>query len=526
MAPVRFLETGMLHCGDNLDVLSAMPDECVDLIYLDPPFFSNRNYEVIWGEEAELRSFKDRWAGGIDTYLDWMEPRLRQMHRVLKDTGSLYLHCDPHASHYLKVLADTIFGMGNFRNEIVWGRTPSKGLMRRRLASNHDLIFAYSKGPEPTWVEDAVFVPYDESDLDEKTAAKYASRDASGRRYQLTSLINPNQDRPNLTYEFLGVSRVWRWTLERMQAAHEAGLVVQTRPGAVPRFKRYLDEQRGKPLADVWTDIAPLNSQAAERLGYPTQKPEKLLERIIAIGSNEGDVVLDPFCGCGTTVAVAQRLRREWIGVDISPTAVALMKRRMERFGIAVGAEGLPMTPADLKLLDPHEFQNWIISRVLGTHSPHKKGRDGGIDGYSFMEQLPIQVRQRDRVGRIEIDAFQTAVARTRKHKGYYVAYSYTRDAYAEVARAKRERGPEIALVTVADLVEIGELVDSADRERLIPDLSRVTPDLMGLFSAWRREMQERPLIIAPNKESKPEASELLASARTARQAPAGVGTG
>ncbi|HEX4806431.1 MAG TPA: site-specific DNA-methyltransferase, partial [Conexibacter sp.] len=133
MAPVRFLETGMLHCGDNLDVLSAIPDACVDLIYLDPPFFSNRNYEVIWGEEAELRSFKDRWAGGIDTYLDWMEPRLRQMHRVLKATGSLYLHCDPHASHYLKVLVDTIFGMGNFRNEIVWSRTPSKGLMRRRL---------------------------------------------------------------------------------------------------------------------------------------------------------------------------------------------------------------------------------------------------------------------------------------------------------------------------------------------------------------------------------------------------------
>jgi len=137
---VRYLETGVLHCGDNIDILGATPSECVDLIYLDPPFFSNRTYEVIWGEEAELRSFKDRWAGGIDTYLDWIEPRLRHLHRVLKRTGSFYLHCDPHASHYLKVMLDGIFSVLNFRNELVWQRTPSKGLMSRRFASNHDLI--------------------------------------------------------------------------------------------------------------------------------------------------------------------------------------------------------------------------------------------------------------------------------------------------------------------------------------------------------------------------------------------------
>jgi DNA modification methylase len=511
MAPVRFLETGTLHCEDNVKVLREMPDECIDLVYLDPPFFSNRNYEVIWGEEAELRSFKDRWAGGIDTYLDWMEPRLRQMHRVLKGTGSLYLHCDPHASHYLKVMMDSIFGVSNFRNEIVWQRTSSKGLMRRRLASNHDLILVYSKGPEPTWVEDAVFTPYDENELDEKTASKYSQRDSVGRRYQLTSLINPNSDRPNLTYEFLGVTRVWRWTRERMQEAYDDGQVVQTKVGAVPRFKRYLDEQRGKPLADVWSDIAPLNSQAAERLGYPTQKPESLLERIIAVSSNKGDVVLDPFCGCGTTIAVAQRMGREWIGIDISPTAVSLMKRRMARFGITAKTEGLPVTPADLKTLDPHEFQNWIIGRVLGSHSP-RKSRDGGIDGYSFFELLPIQVKQSERVGRVVIDSFETAVTRAGKHKGYVVAFSFTRDAYAEVARAKRQGGPEIALVTVADLMEIGDLVDSADNQRVLPDLSKATPDLMALFSAWQEEADDRPLMVAPDKKSKPVASELEAT--------------
>lgn len=279
----------------------------------------------------------------------------------------------------------------------------------------------------------------------------------------------------------------------------------------MPAFKRYLDEQPGAPLQDVWTDVPGLASSSRERVGYPTQKPEALMERIIAASSNEDDVVLDPFCGCGTTIAAAQRMKRQWIGIDISPTAVALMKRRLERFGITVGTDGLPMTPIDLKKLDPHEFQNWIVGRVLGTHSP-RHSRDGGIDGYSFLEQLPIQVKQSAKVGRVVVDSFQTAVNRAGKHKGYIVAFSFTRDAYAEVARAKREGGPEIALVTVADLVEVGELVDSADRERLVPDLSRVTPDLMRLFSAWRRGVQERPLIVAPGDDAKPPVGELLAA--------------
>ena len=180
-------------------------------------------------------------------YLAMMAPRLVELHRVLKPTGSLYLHCDPTASHYLRMLLDGICGAENFRNEVVWKRTIAKGLMTKRLPRNHDIILSYQKSDEARWNENEVFQPYDEQRLDEKTAGKYCHRDADGRLYRLDSLINPNPNRPNLTYEFLGVTRVWRWTKKRMQTAYEAGLVVQTKPGTVPQGKRYLDQQRGRP---------------------------------------------------------------------------------------------------------------------------------------------------------------------------------------------------------------------------------------------------------------------------------------
>jgi len=309
--------------------------------------------------ESQIEAFGDTWHWGQDTaatyeqivteapdkisklinalheaigtnqmmaYLAMMTARLIELHPVLKPTGSLYLHCDPTASHYLKIVLDTIFGGENFRNEVVWQRTLAKANVSRQLPDNHDVILCCQKSTTATWNIDAVFQKYVQEELDDKTSEKYSLRDNEGRRYQLTSLINPNPDRPNLTYEFLGVTRVWRWTKDRMQAAYEAGLVIQPKLGAVPRFKRYLDERRGKPLGDVWTDIPPINSQAAERLGYPTQKPLALLERIIAASSNPGDMVLDPFCGCGTAIAAAQKLGRRWIGIDITALAIALIK--------------------------------------------------------------------------------------------------------------------------------------------------------------------------------------------------------
>jgi DNA modification methylase len=430
----------LLFYGDNLDVLRRhIADESVDLVYLDPPFNSNASYNVLFAAKdgkqaaAQIQAFEDTWqwdqaaaaiyeetveGGGsvadvlrafraflgtndMLAYLAMMAPRLIELRRVLKETGSLYLHCDPTASHYLKLLLDEAFGPENFRNEIVWQRTLSKALMTRRLPNNHDVLLMYGKTEEIIWNEDAVFTPYDQDALDEKTDEKYSLRDPDGRRYQLTSLINPNPDRPNLTYEFLGITRVWRWTKARMQAAHKAGLVVQPSAGAVPRLKRYLDEQRGKPLGDVWTDIPPLNAQAQERLGYPTQKPEALLERIIKLSSSPGDTVLDPFCGCGTTVAAAEKLKRRWIGIDITHLAVGLIKTRLrDAYGgdVSYKTIGEPTTVEDAEALaqsDQYQFQTWALGLVYARQSgPIKKGADKGVDGRLYFHEGDGKTRQ------------------------------------------------------------------------------------------------------------------------------------
>jgi site-specific DNA-methyltransferase (adenine-specific) len=423
-----------LYWGDNLKILrDHVPDESVDLIPLDPPFNSNRNYNVLFRENnrvesnAQIEAFTDTWkwteqaeqtydelvhgnqvpqkvtdliiamrsfigANDVMAYLVMMTIRLIELHRVLKPTGSIYLHCDPTASHYLKVVMDTIWAPKNFRNEIIWQRTLSKSLATQRLANNHDTILNYQQSDSATWNSQHLFLPYDESDLDQRTASKYRLRDNDGRLYRLSSLINPNPNRPNLTYEFLGVTRVWRWTRERMEAAYKAGKVVQTTPSGVPQQVLYLDEQPGRPLGDVWTDIPPINSQAKERLGYPTQKPEALLERIIRASSDPGDVVLDPFCGCGTSIAVAERLDRQWIGIDITHLAIAAIVSRMEAAfpGIEITRHGEPADVGGaraLAQLDRYDFQDWALAFVRARPVAHdergksKKGADKGIDG-------------------------------------------------------------------------------------------------------------------------------------------------
>lgn len=434
-----------LYYGDNLPILrDQVPTASVDLVYLDPPFNSSRSYNVLFRDEAgraadaQLTAFEDTWHWNSKTaelyfdlvtrggdrlatmigalyeaigtnqmmaYLVMMAARLQELHRVLKPTGSLYLHCDPVASHYLKIILDTIFDARNFRNEIIWMRTTSKSLMTRRLPSNHDVLLSYQKTDAATWNGDVVFRPYDLNELDDKTASKYTHRDPDGRLYRLDNLINPSQNRPNLNYEFLGVTKVWRWTKERMQAAYEAGLVVQTRPGAVPQLKRYLDEQRGKPLGDVWTDIPPINSQAQERLGYPTQKPQALLERILLASSNPGDLVLDPFAGCGTTIAAAQKLNRRWIGIDVTHLSIALLKYRLkDSFGLVerrdYALRGEPEDMASARQLaqdDRYQFQWWALSLVRArpagggeTVREGRKGADQGIDGViTFIDDAP-----------------------------------------------------------------------------------------------------------------------------------------
>lgn len=419
-----------LYYGDNLPILRRhIASESVDLIYLDPPFNSSRSYNVLFKEatgreaDAQIAAFDDTWTWGPDdvqvlqelhqyaphgvvkmlhalvdalghnavtAYLVMMTARLVELHRVLKPTGSLYLHCDPVASHYLKVILDAVFDPRNFVNEITWQRTNAKGLAFTRFASNHDVLLFYAKSEyrtlnpqytahDPRYVEN--FYRFVEPE--------------SGRRYRLADLTNPNKDRPNLTYEFLGVTRVWRWTRKRMQEAYEQGLVVQNRPGGVPALKRYLDEQEGNPVGDTWTDIRPVQAQAAERLGYPTQKPLALLERIIQASSNPGDVVLDPFCGCGTAVVAAQKLGRAWIGIDITHLAISLIKYRLkDTFGdIPYDVIGEPVDLSgarDLAAQDRYQFQWWALSLVKARpYQDKKKGADTGIDGLIYFQDSP-----------------------------------------------------------------------------------------------------------------------------------------
>ncbi|MGP8200053.1 MAG: DNA methyltransferase [Limisphaerales bacterium] len=479
--PSPLLDTRVIYCGDNLEQLQKLPEACVDLIYIDPPFNSNRNYEVFWGETREKRSFEDRHES-TKAYIDYMRPRCMQLARVLKKTGSFYYHCDWHASHYVKVMLDRIFGENNFQCEIIWHRTLAKGLAFTGFPNNHDTIFYYGGGGELTFSRP--YNPYDQDNLDEKTAGKYSHRDADGRLYQLDNLTNPNPNRPNLTYEFLGHTKVWRWTKERMQEAYENGIVVQPSPGAVPRMKRYLDEQEGRPIDSVWTDIPPINSQAKERLGYPTQKPLALLDRIVKASSKENDIVLDAFCGCGTALVAAHRLKRQWIGIDISPTACRVMAKRLrdvcglpENETLWKSQRGfivrdLPKTEADLRKYPHFEFENWAVIALGGIPNKVQVG-DMGVDGRIYPVSssamprkkqegelalkerwYPIQVKQKDKVGRPDIDSFEAMMMREDSEKGFFVAFDYSGDALTEVSQFFKRTGKIIIPLTVREILD------------------------------------------------------------------------
>ncbi len=486
------LETGVLYCDDNLERLSVLPSESVDLIYLDPPFFSNKIYEVIWGDEAEVRSFEDRWEGGIQVYINWMRDRMMEMHRVLKPTGSLYLHCDPNASHYLKVMMDGVFGMSNFKNEVVWGRSNTRSSIGRIYRRAHDVILFYTKSRSHTFN-----LQYKE--LSEASLDLYKNVDERGQ-YQAVPLLVSGRRRGETGKPWRGIDpnergqsgMHWITTPDKLEDYERQGLVVwPQKQGGVPRLKYYLDESPGVPLNDVWYDINFISSSSNEALGYPTQKPLALLERIITASSSPDDVVLDPFCGCGTSIAAAYGLNRRWVGIDISPTAVNIMKRRVQKMG-AVGVQtiGLPTTEEQLRTLKPFEFQNWVVQRVNGVHSPRKTG-DMGIDGFSFFDHVPIQIKRSRRVGRNVVDNFETAVERYGANKGYVVAFSFTRGAVEETARVKSAKGLEIELVTVKDL--------------LLGTSELVAPVL-------NRSVVELPLPPARPKNARPTAEELVES--------------
>jgi DNA modification methylase len=320
------LEPNRLYYGDNLQVLRTLRSNSIDLIYIDPPFFSGAEYNVIWGDTNEVRTFNDIWDGGLDTYLIWLNARLWEMRRVLKDTGSIYAHCDWHASHYIKTEMDKLFGYANFGNEVVWARSLPHGNIGYQFGASHDVLLRYTKSKTSTW--NPQFAPHREEYL--RDFYKYTEPD--GRVYRLISCINPNKNRPNLDYEWRGVRRVWKYTRQRMRRMDQEGLLVYSKNG-VPSYKGYLDSMLGTPMQDIWSDISPVMGNSGERLGYPTQKPEALLARIIQASSSAADVVADFFCGGGVTPAVAQRLGRRWVACDSSRIAVSVTLDRLVKLG-------------------------------------------------------------------------------------------------------------------------------------------------------------------------------------------------
>lgn len=416
-----------LYYGDNLDVLRRyIADESVDLVYLDPPFQSGRDYNVLFEEKngteaaAQIKAFEDTWtwdqgtaaaydevvsAGGKvsetlaalrrilgDTpmlaYLSMMAPRLVELRRVLKQTGSLYLHCDPTASHYLKLILDAVFGPEDFLSEVAWKRTGTHS-SARRWGPVHDVILYYARG-DGGHVWNRPYVPLG----DEHRKRHYRNTDDDGRVFAHGELTAPGtrNGRSGVAwrgFDVTSIGRHWMTTVEKLDVLDSEGRIYFPPDGGWPRLIRYEEDSKGRAIGDIWEDIPPLNMMAKERLGYPTQKPVALLERILSASSNEADVVLDPFCGCGTTIAAAQLLKRQWIGIDVTHLAIGLIKSRLlGSFGAKPGTDyqviGEPTDLAGAQQLaqdDRHQFEHWALGLVGARASAHGKGADKGIDG-------------------------------------------------------------------------------------------------------------------------------------------------
>jgi site-specific DNA-methyltransferase (adenine-specific) len=465
-----------LYYGDNLSVLrNEIKRESVDLIYLDPPFNSQANYNVLFrstsGEksQAQIEAFLDTWHWGDEAesafdevmhsgnsnaaemlralrsflkesdmmaYLTMMSVRLLELHRVLKPTGSLYLHCDPTASHYLKIVLDSVFEPDRFLNEVIWKRTSAHGDASRRFAGVHDTILVYAKSKESVWNQ--IFAPYTEEYIKEH----FVHQDPDGRQFRRVDLRSPNP-RPNLTYDYQARNgrlyrphaNGWAVSIDVMRKLDQEGrLFFPAKDDARLRRKIYLDESPGVLVPDVWSDLPPIHASSQERLGYPTQKPIALLERILQASSNEGDVILDPFCGCGTAVHAAQKLKREWIGIDITHLAISLIEKRLnDAFpGIKYEVHGTPKDMEGARALAAHnkyQFQWWAVSLVNAVpFGGRKKGADSGIDGLIYFkpegkttEKAIVSVKGGDNVSVAMVRDLAHVVEREKARIGVFI---------------------------------------------------------------------------------------------------------
>ena len=512
----------LLYYGDNLKVLrnrEYFPDACVDLIYLDPPFNSNANYNVLFAEQdgakaaSQIKAFEDTWVwddsaaaafeevvetGGrvaevmrafrtflgqsnMMAYLAMMAPRLVELHRVLKPTGSIYLHCDPTASHYLKLLMDAVFGPERFLNEIIWKRT-SAHASAKRYGPVHDVLLYYSKSATFTWRPQ--YRPYDPDYVE----TFFDQTDPDGRRWKRTDLTGAGirHGETGLPWQGIDVTakgRHWGVPPARLDLLVKEGRIHwPAKSGGMPRLKQYPEDLPGVPLQDVWTDIRPLHNLADERLGYPTQKPGELLERVILASSHEGDVVLDPFCGCGTTIAVAQQLKRAWIGIDITHLAIGLIRHRLdgprpgsaaETYRVIGEPETLP-DAAELAANDPYQFQWWALNQVGAMPIEKKKGGDKGIDGRLYFhdekrgrtKQVIISVKA-GHVNPSQVRDLRGVLDREQADIGVLICLEApTKGMVKEASSAGfyhssswNSRHPRLQLLTVAELLE-GKQID------------------------------------------------------------------
>lgn len=464
---------GRLYFGDNLEVLREhIPTESIDLIYLDPPFNSKANYNVLFktksGKDApaQIQAFSDTWKWGLESekiyhyilnigdrvadvlnglrsavgendmmaYVTMMAIRFIELHRVLKLTGSIFVHCDSTASHYLKIILDSIFDTENFRNEIIWKRTNSPKSQTNAFGTQHDVILWYSKSMTYTYNKIT-------RGLDIKSVKPFRHDDKDGRGpYQTVALVAGGLQRAptRKSFEFRGVTEQWLYTKEALEKMWTDGIIYETRNGKY-RKKDYLKDkkERGILISDIWVDeeVAPIQSK--ERLGYPTQKPISLLERIISVGSNKGDTVLDPFCGCGTTVHAAQKLGRKYIGIDVTHLAVGLIEYRMkESFGIRPEVIGVPTTLESAQELadrDKFQFEAWAVTRIDGIAPNQKRGKDRGIDGRGYIvvgfdnnnqpkyEKIIVSVKGGNQIGPAMVRDLKGVVEREKATFGIFV---------------------------------------------------------------------------------------------------------
>ena len=507
-----------LYYGDNLKVLrESIADESVDLIYLDPPFNSNASYNVLFkgpqGNEsaAQIEAFDDTWhwtdaaeeafgevlrsgngaaaemlramrsflgENDMMAYLAMMAVRLLELHRVLKPTGSLYLHCDPTASHYLKILLDAVFGARNFKNEIIWKRTSAHSDVVQgatHFGRIHDTIFYYSKGKECTW--NTQYSPYER----EYVERIFRGKDPDGRRYQ-TQPLHANRGGGDTSYEWKGKyppqGRYWAFSKENMQKMHDENRIYYSRTGT-PRYKIYLDESKGVPAQSLWQDITAVHNQPSERLGYPTQKPVALLERILNASSNPGDVVLDPFCGCGTTVHAAQKLDRLWIGIDVTHLAIGLIEKRLRDAFPTVEflTHGTPQDIGGARALaeaDKFEFEKWALSTIdAQPGNQSKKGADRGIDGNIYFDKTKraiVSVKGGRNLGVAMIRDLVGTLDREKAEIGVFLCLEEpTRPMVTEAAAAGQCEIEGFAPVPRVQIVTIEQALELRDRAVKLP---------------------------------------------------------